>query len=97
MVFPRGGSYDKRRVSHFLLCLLQNESEIIPFPNGQSDFSLPDTADFTDLQNKAFPRLISPKVPDDGSEHKGKGDKQDGKHEKTDTGWYLHLNQDITY
>ena len=68
--------------------LLQNESEILPFPNSQSDFSLPDTSDFTDLQNKAFPRLIAPRVSDEGTEHKHKGEKQDHKHEKTDTGWY---------
>ncbi|KAL4236424.1 hypothetical protein ACF0H5_004809 [Mactra antiquata] len=61
-----------------------NESEIIPFPNKQNEFDLPD--DFTDLQSKSFPRL---KLDGDKSDSRGdkqsstnKGDKTDIKTEK---------------
>lgn len=38
-----------------------NESEILPFPNKEADFTLPDT-DYSELQEHVFPRLIVPKV-----------------------------------
>lgn len=39
-----------------LLLVLQNESEILPFPNKNIDFQLPDP-DFEDLRQKDFPRM----------------------------------------
>lgn len=80
-------SYKKLTSKHVWDCLgelydLQalNESEILPFPNKELDFSLPDTSDFTDLQNKSFPRLISPKLPEET-----KQDHKTDRHEKADS------------
>lgn len=75
---------------------LQNESEILPFPNKEVDFSLPDTSDFADLQNRAFPRLIAPRASEDNKQDQKSDSKQDqktDKHEKSDSGeWtWSHL------
>ncbi|XP_060562308.1 MRG/MORF4L-binding protein-like isoform X2 [Ruditapes philippinarum] len=51
-----------------------NESEILPFPNKELDFSLPEK-DFSDVKETSFPRLIHPKQDTD---------KLDVKPEKTD-------------
>ena len=72
----------------FLTLSFQNESEILPFPNKECDFNLPGTSDFTDLQNKAFPRLIGPKPPEDS--------KQEHKFDKHDSGELLTLKVPIT-
>ena len=75
-------------VFFFLTLSFQNESEILPFPNKECDFNLPGTSDFTDLQNKAFPRLIGPKPPEDS--------KQEHRSDKHDSGELLTLKVPIT-
>ena len=65
-----------------------NESEILPFPNKETDFALPDV-DYRDLLHKCFPRSPT-KLDESKSEQKtekephttksSKSDKSEGKH-----------------
>lgn len=47
---------------------MQNESEILPFPNKETDFALPDV-DYRDLLHKCFPRSPT-KLDESKSEQK---------------------------
>ncbi|XP_052777422.1 MRG/MORF4L-binding protein-like isoform X2 [Mya arenaria] len=51
-----------------------NESEIIPFPNKENDFELPD-GDFSDLKDRSFPRLSVQKTEVDEKPSSEKLDK----------------------
>ena len=57
---------------------LQNESEIIPFPNGQHEFSLPE-ADFKEPKERPFPRVMtsSGDADDTAKDHHGKDSTKD--------------------
>ena len=57
----------------------------MPFPNKECDFGLPGTADFIEIQNKTFPRLISPKPVEE------KDTKQEHKTDRHDHGKLFHF------
>lgn len=68
-----------------LMSFLQNESEILPFPNREEEFVLPEDT-YADLMDKNFPRQGLSK-PDseksekhekiDKTEHSGKAEKEE--------------------
>ncbi|KAH3694994.1 hypothetical protein DPMN_082441 [Dreissena polymorpha] len=72
----------------YSLFSFQNESEIIPFPNKENEFELPEEG-YTELKEKCFPRLSHP-----ASDSEEKPD-------KTETGEDLHtvlsVNNDLCY
>jgi len=74
------------------ICLnlyFQNESEIIPFPNKQEEFSLPDRI-YGDLMDRTFPRIGSSKTDSEKHDKADKPEKErPEREEKPDTSNFL--------
>ena len=52
----RSNFWQFQAIRNTCMLLLQNESEILPFPNKENDFILPEE-DYQELTNKSYPRV----------------------------------------